>query len=163
MHDRSSGATIAVDRRMKLPALRDATSSHRSPLAKMSRVTLVVGFVASVGCGGAPANAPPRVGKVAPELTAWLGRAAPGARVGVVADFVNRPRSSDMLALGLSDCLGQPAAPSGPDSQVSFDAYALRHPAPELGTTCFGHPTRDGLLRLIDDASVTSLDAWNDR
>jgi hypothetical protein len=68
-----------------------------------------------------------------------------------------------MLSLGLSDCLGQPAAPPGPDSQVSLDAYDLRHPTPEFGATCVGHPTREALLRLIDNASVTSLDPWNDR
>jgi hypothetical protein len=68
-----------------------------------------------------------------------------------------------MLALGLSDCLGQPAAPAAVDSQVSLDAYDLRHPAPAFGATCVGHPTREALLRLVDNPSVTSLDPWSDK
>jgi hypothetical protein len=80
-----------------------------------------------------------------------------------VADFRNRPRPHDLLALGLSDCLADPEISSGYDSQLSFDAYDLRHPTPAFGETCMGHPTREALLRLIDNGSVTSIDAWTDR
>ncbi len=148
---------------MQLTVSSRTARSSASKRLRIGAAFLWIGVAAGIGCGGAPANAPARSGKMAPELAAWLGHAAPGARVGVVADFVGRPRSSDMLALGLSDCLGQPAAPSGTDSQVSFDAYDLRHPTPEFGATCVGHPTREALLRLIDNTSVTSLDPWDDK
>jgi hypothetical protein len=148
---------------MRTTAPRRAVHQVSAIRRRFGVALLLLALPTGLACGGASARSPTPTGKVAPELAAWLRHAAPGARVGVVADFVNRPRAVDLLALGLSDCLADTDGSSGPDSPLSFEGYDLRHPAPAFGEMCVGHPTREAVLRLVDNSAVTSLGLWDNR
>jgi hypothetical protein len=102
-------------------------------------------------------------GKISPDLATRMARAEPGARIGVVVDFINKPRARDLLWIGLADCLGQPNPGEGAGAwsgSMSWNAYAQENPWDGAGATCVGWGSTAQIDRWCRDHSVRGIEVW---